>query len=166
MKYESSHSEVSSTSNDGVSFKTPQTPSKSQSNFTSSSSLLIPVTELSRQFKQEQYGAGVSDPSIFKPLTVFTDLSYDSSSPSRSSPQTRKSPLDFSIKKKVDETPSSTSRLPKKRPLEDLPCNVQLPIKSVKLSADSKDSSRESDFVKDLSVANDSAGNADMWRPW
>lgn len=163
VKYESSHSEVSSTSNDGSFFKTPSTSAICQSNASASSSLLIPVTELDPQTKRDQYGPSVVDRGAFKPLTVYTDPCYDfknSLSPpvGDRSPEQRKSPLDFSVKKEPEETPSSTrSWSSRKRPLGDLPCNVQLPSKLARTEL--KGMSNE--------VAEDaSAANGDMWRPW
>lgn len=168
LKHESSQSEVSSTSNDGMSFKTPHTPTKSLShtNYTASSSLLIPVTELNSEYKKDRYCLSSCDrSSIFKPLTVYTDPSFELARPiSRNSPLCRKSPLDFSLKKEQDETPSSTDRMAKKRPLEDLPCNIQLPpSKSLKITSQVK---QEYNSNRDFNAAGDSNTNADMWRPW
>ncbi|KAL6958260.1 hypothetical protein U1Q18_045614 [Sarracenia purpurea var. burkii] len=171
---ENSHSEVSSTSNDGSSFKPPNTPNKSapSGSFSSSSSLLIPVTELNAQFKKDQYSGATSlqteRSNLFKPLTVYTDPCYDLTSPSKNSPIVRKSPLDFSIKKDAEEAPSSSDRIPRKRPLEDLPCNIPFPpTKALKIDCD-----KENDIEKPtITLPNSSGGsivnqNDGMWRPW
>ncbi|XP_065213175.1 hairy/enhancer-of-split related with YRPW motif protein 2-like [Planococcus citri] len=175
---DNSNSEVSSTSNDGSTFKPPGTPSKSilpSGSFTSSSSsLLIPVTELNAQYKKDQYtGLALQSErsNLFKPLTVYTDPCYDLTSPSKnSSPLVRKSPLDFSIKKDTEEAPSSSDpvRVMRKRPLEDLPCNVPIPpTKALKIDCD-----KENDVDKpSIALPNHSGGsivnqNDGMWRPW
>lgn len=175
IAYDSSHSEVSSTSNDGLSFKTPRTPTKSH---TTSSSLLIPVTELQSQLKKghPSHTLCSSERSVFKPLTVYTDPCYELSPSRRSPPLSRKSPLDFSIKKEGDDVPSSTNRQGRKRPLEDLSCNVQLPAKSMKLRLEQgneklvklepKSEGLECDSGRDANVTNDSVTSGDMWRPW
>lgn len=173
ISYDSSHSEVSSTSNDGLSFKTPRTPTKSHT----TSSLLIPVTELQSQFKKEhtQHTLCSSERSVFKPLTVYTDPSYELSPSRRSPPLSGKSPLDFSLKRDGDDVPSSTNR-GRKRPLEDLSCNVQLPSKSMRLKlqpetekpvkSEPRNEGLECDSGRDVSVTNDSVASGDMWRPW
>lgn len=179
---ESSHSEVSSTSNDATSggvsapFKTPTTPSNSQPSgaFSSSSSLLIPVTELSSQYKREQYGFPLSAErtNVLKPLTVYTDPNFDLTSPSsKSSPQTRnKSPLDFSLKKESDESAYVDRGTTRKRPLEDLSCNVPLPPSSklIKLetASDTEQDTERTFRPIPASAASGSSISGDMWRPW
>lgn len=169
--FESSHSEVSSTSTDGSSFKTPVTPSKPLSTFPSipsaGSSLLIPVTELDPQFKKNQYGLPLQNErsTLLKPLTIYTDPCYDLTSPTKSSPQVRKSPLDFSLKKDTEEMPSSSNRLARKRPLEDLPCNVPLPAKTAKVEND-KDHDTERKQPQGLSNTSTAVSTDSMWRPW
>lgn len=175
ISYESSHSEVSSTSNDGLSFKAPRTPTKSHT--TSSSSLLIPVTELQSQFKKGHtpHTLCSSERSVFKPLTIYTDPCYELSPSRRSPPLSHKSPLDFSLKREGDDVPSSTNR-GRKRPLEDLSCNVQLPAKSMRLrlepeneklvKLEPRNEGLECDSGRDVNVTNDSGASGDMWRPW
>lgn len=164
VKYDNSHSEVTSTSNDGLSFKSSSgdIPIKSHPNI-SSSSLLIPVTELNPDYKMDTYGLSTDRSSVFKPLTVYTDPCFELGISSKPSPVNGKSPLDFSIKKEPQESPSSTNRLSRKRPLEDLPCNIQLPVKSTKLEM-KKESTSDRNFA--TSSSEDISTGRDMWRPW